>query len=140
MHMGARLTAILLFAALTCPAADNPDAATIHVYRAKARLVGIVIRPSIYLDGREIDRLPAGAKLSFHAKPGKHMVTAGRSEVGQLIDFEAGKEYYFRLDHKNTAVTAVTNRQPMMLTPISAEDGPREMDGLKNAGGKSEGK
>jgi len=107
-----------------------PQTATVYVYRAKARIMGAAIRPSIYFDGMELRRLAKGEYFSRSVPTGKHMISAGRSEVGQLVDIERGKEYFFKLDHKNTFVTAISNREPMMLTQIPVEQARREMDGL----------
>jgi hypothetical protein len=59
------------------------------------------------------------------------MISAGRTEVGQFVDLEPGKEYFFKLDHKNVFISNQTGRQPMTLTPVPMEQARREMDGLQ---------
>jgi hypothetical protein len=104
--------------------------ATIHVYREK-HSVGFAISPSIYVDGIELQRLRNGTFFVGSVPTGKHMITAGRSEVGLFIDFEPDKQYYFRLDHKNWAGTAVSGRQPVFLSQVPADQAEAEMKTLK---------
>ncbi len=59
------------------------------------------------------------------------MITLGRTEVGQFVDFESGKDYYFRFGHKNILVTAVSGREPLTLTEVSVEEALPEMKALK---------
>jgi hypothetical protein len=108
----------------------KPATATVHVYRPK-HVVGMALKPSIYFDGVEIHRLHNGTFFVVSLPSGKHMLTAGRSEVGQLVELEAGKDYYFAFGHKNWAVTAVANRQPITLSLVSVEEAQREMVGLR---------
>src|SRR5215471_8332878 len=99
----------------------GPAPATIHVYRAKAHIKAILLHPSVYCDGKELTRLYRGTVFVTQIPAGKHMITLGRTEVGQFVDFESGKDYYFRFGHKNMLVTAVSNREPLTLTQVSAE-------------------
>ena len=59
------------------------------------------------------------------------MITLGRTEVGQFVNMESGKEYYFRFGHKNILVTAVSGREPLTLTLVEEATAHQEMDGLK---------
>lgn len=108
--------------------------ATIHVYRAQAHIKGIALHPSVYCDGKEITRLHKGTFFSAEIPPGKHLITLGRTEVGLLLEMEPGKDYYFRFGHKNILVTAVSGREPLTLTEVSADEALPEMKGLKDAG------
>jgi hypothetical protein len=121
---------LLSLAAFASDSTPPAQTATIHVYREKARLVGIIIRPSIYFDGRELKRLAKGECFSIALPIGKHLISAGRSEVGNLVELEPGKDYFFKLDHKNWAGNAVTGRQPMFLAPMPADQARTEMEGL----------
>ena len=121
---------LLLISAL----AFGQEHATIHVYRAPARIKGIALHPSVYCDGKEITRLYKGTYFTAQIVTGKHLVTLGRSEVGQLLDMEAGNDYYFRFGHKNMVVTAVSGREPLTLTQVSADEALSEMKDLKNGG------
>jgi hypothetical protein len=108
----------------------TPQTATVCVYRTKVRIIARALRPSIYFDGTELRRLANGEYFSRELPTGKHMISAGRTEVGQLVDLEPGKEYFFKLDHRNAIITDFSGRQPMTLTPVSMEQARREMDGL----------
>src|SRR5689334_3665989 len=89
---------------------------------------------SIYCDGIEIQRLANGTFLLYKVPAGKHMISAGRTELGQLVDLEPAKEYFFKLDHKNVFVSNWSGRQPMVLTIVPADTARSEMDGLKKVG------
>jgi len=108
-----------------------PQTATVYVYRIKVKFMARALHPSIYFDGMELLRLANGEYFSRQLPTGKHMVSAGRTEVGQLVDLEPGKEYFFKLDHKNVFVSNWSGRQPMTLTPVPMEQARREMDGLQ---------
>jgi hypothetical protein len=112
-------------------AGTKPETATIHVYRPKAVLKGRGLHPSIYFDGVELHRLHQGMFFVASIPSGKHMITVGRSEAGQFIDFEPGKQYYFRFGHKNILVTALSNRQPITLSLVSADEAESEIHDLK---------
>jgi len=94
-------------------------------------MVGIALHPSIYFDGMELYRLGAGTFFTATVPAGKHLITAGRSEVGQLLDIEAGKEYYFLLGHKNMFVTGLGGAEPMTLSLVTEDEARSGMRGLK---------
>src|SRR5450755_706192 len=101
-----KLTAtVLVTLALAATAYGQERDATVTVYRPYCRFVGIALSPSIYSDGIELQRLHNGTVFTATLPPGKHMITAGRSEVGQFVDFEPGQKYFFRFGHKNWAGT-----------------------------------
>lgn len=106
--------------------------ATVLVYRP-ASIVGSALKPSIYCDGKELQRLRNRTFFSASVEPGKHMITAGRSEVGQFVDFEPGKHYFIRFGHKNWVGTAVSGRQPITLTVVTEDEARSELHGLKDA-------
>jgi hypothetical protein len=105
------------------------EPATIHVYRPK-HMVGMALKPSIYCDGTELARLHNGKFFVSDIEPGKHVITAGRSEVALFIDLQPGGNYYFRLDHKNWAGTAVSGRQPVYLSQVAAGEAELEIKKL----------
>jgi hypothetical protein len=126
-----RVLSMLILALPAFAQAPGPAPATIHVYRAKAHIKGIALHPSVYCDGKELTRLFRGTVFVMQILPGKHMITLGRTEVGQFVELESGKDYYFRFGHKNILVTAVSNREPLTLTQVSAEEALPEMKALK---------
>lgn len=103
----------------------------VYVYRTKVKMMARALRPSIYFDGTELRRLANGEYFSRQLPTGKHMISAGRTEVGQLVDLEPGKEYFFKLDHKNVFVSNWSGRQPMTLTQVPEKQAHSEMDGLQ---------
>jgi hypothetical protein len=126
----------------------TPQAATVYVYRIKVRLVAKAFRPLIYFDGFELGQpctngpvstaapsntpicaiqLATGEYLSHELPAGKHSISATLSEASQSFDVEPGKEYFFKLDHKNL----LKNRKPITLTLIPMEKARREMEGLR---------
>jgi hypothetical protein len=111
--------ALLLISSLAAQIAIPAATATVHVYREK-HLVGSALSPSIYVDGIELQRLRNGRFFAATVATGKHMITVGRSEVGLFVEFAPGKHYYFRVDHKNWAGTAVSGRQPLSLSQVPA--------------------
>jgi hypothetical protein len=113
----------------TLAQSTKSETATIHVYRQK-HMVGMALKPSIYCDGVALARLHNGTFFVSDVEPGKHMIMAGRSEVGLLVDFQPGGQYYFRLDHKNWAGTAVSGRQPVFLSQVPAVEAESQMRSL----------
>jgi hypothetical protein len=123
---------LLLFAgALVFGQPSEAPAATakIHVYRLK-RKFGFALNPSIYLDGVELKRLHNGDLLVSPVPLGKHLITAGRSEVGLLIDFQPGVDYFFRFSFRSWGSTAF-GAPPVVLTQVLADVATSEMKGLK---------
>lgn len=116
---------------------QQQPAAIIHVYRANAHIKGIMLHPSVYCDGAELTRLYRGTFFTAKIPPGKHLITLGRTEVGQLIDLESGKDYYFRFGHKNIFVTSVSGREPLTLSLVPEDEARSEMQGLKDGGTKN---
>jgi hypothetical protein len=103
--------------------------ATIHVYRAR-RVAGMALHPSIYCDGVELQRLHNGTFFTASLPSGKHMISAGRSEAGQFIDLEPGKQYFLRFGFKSWT-TGLSGAQPAALSLVSKEEAEPAMRGLK---------
>jgi len=110
---------------------NRPETATIHVYRPKAKIKGAMVKPSIYFDGMELYRLSQGTFFNAKVTAGKHLITAGRSEVGQFVELEPGKDYYFMMGHKNIWTTGFSGAQPFTLEPVSEDQAKTQMRGLK---------
>src|SRR5271165_528317 len=109
----------------------------IYVYRPQAMLKGRWLHPSIYCDGKELTRIYRGTVFTATIPPGRHVITLGRTEVGQFVDMEPAKKYYFRFGHKNILVTAVSGREPLTLTQVDEAVALQEMDGLKDSSKQS---
>jgi hypothetical protein len=119
------LVSVLAFAQQELPS-------TLYVYRPQATLKGRWLHPSIYCDGVELTRIYRGTFFRTTILPGKHIITLGRTEVGQFVNIEPGKDYFFRFGHKNIVVTAVSGREPLTLTQVPELVARQEMDGLKD--------
>lgn len=106
------------------------DTSTIHVYRP-SHVVGKLLKPSIYYDGIELQRLHNGTFFVTDVPSGKHMITSGRSEVGLLVDLQPGQHYYFRAGHRNIwRRTLDMGVQWAILTQVSRDEALLEMEGL----------
>jgi hypothetical protein len=134
---------LLMFAlgitALAQAFGQQPAPATIQVYRPKAKIMARGVHPSIYLDGVELYRLHQGTFFMAIVPAGKHLVTAGRSEVGQLVEMEPGKHYYFRFGHRNLLLSGFSGSQPITLSLVSEDEARSEIQGLDDVT-KHEGK
>jgi len=134
--MRKNITLVLIFTALGfAQTAETParPPATLYVYREKAVFKTRLSHPSIYCDGKELTRIHQGTFFETTLPPGKHMITLGRTEVGQFLNMDSGESYYFRFGHKNLFVTGVSGREPLTLTPVDEATARKEMDGLKQA-------
>ena len=131
--MRRRALGIILFfvSAWTLAAmATDSGKATVYVYRVN-RLVASGKRPSIYVDGREIGRLHNGTYMKFEVAPGHHLLTrAAYVEGDQYGDFEAGKEYFFRLQIGSWA-KGLVGRAELKLLAVPKEQGTTEIEKLK---------
>ncbi len=86
-----------LFAAPNGLAAqDTPSTARFYFYRY-SMLQGIVIRPSVYCDGKEVIRMQSGRVFEMDVPPGEHTCYMGDKKSGAVVQAEAGKDYYFRV-------------------------------------------
>lgn len=126
--------ALAILAVMTTALGADPAptrTATVYVYRTKVRFMARALRPSIYCDGLELRQLANGEYFVDALPTGKHMISAGRTEVGQLVDLEPDKAYFFKLDHKNVFVSNWSGRQPMTLTSVPENQARTEIEGLK---------
>jgi hypothetical protein len=103
--------------------AQTPTA-TIHVYRPNG-FFGIGSHPAIYCDGIELTRLYRDSIFTTELPPGKHMITGGRSEVGEFLDLEPGKVYYLRFGFKKSR--HFSGHEPFALTLVSEVEALHEM-------------
>jgi hypothetical protein len=89
-------------AAKPAPDAGQPDAgkgkdSTIIFFR-ESRFTGSALKPSIYVDGKEVDRLANGKWFSVHAEPGKHQLqSSAKNEPATVIETVAGQTTYVQM-------------------------------------------
>ena len=77
--------------------ADKDKDSTIVFFR-EHHFTGSALKPSIYLDGKEMDRLANGRWFSVHAAPGKHeLQSSAKNEPATLIETVAGQTTYVQM-------------------------------------------
>ena len=61
-------------------------------------MTGSALKPSIYLDGKELDRLVNGRWFSVHTAPGKHQLqSSAKNEPATAIETVAGQTTYVQM-------------------------------------------
>jgi hypothetical protein len=77
--------------------ADKGKDSTIVFFR-ESHFTGSALKPSIYLDGKEMDRLTNGRWFSVHAEPGKHQLqSSAKNEPATVIETVAGETTYVQM-------------------------------------------
>ena len=78
------------------PSKDAKDS-TIVFFR-EGHMAGSALKPSIYLDGKELDRLANGRWFSVHTAPGKHeLQSSAKNEPATAIETVAGQTTYVQM-------------------------------------------
>jgi len=76
---------------------DKAKDSTIVFFR-EGHFTGSALKPSIYLDGKEMDRLANGRWFSVHAEPGKHQLqSSAKNEPATVIETVAGQTTYVQM-------------------------------------------
>jgi hypothetical protein len=76
---------------------DKGKDSTIVFFR-EHHFAGSALKPSIYLDGKEVDRLANGQWFSVHAEPGKHQIqSSAKNEPATVIETRAGETAYVQM-------------------------------------------
>jgi Protein of unknown function (DUF2846) len=76
---------------------DKGKDSTIVFFR-ESHFTGAGLKPSIYLDGKEMDRLSNGHWFSVHAEPGKHQLqSSAKNEPATVIETVAGGTTYVQM-------------------------------------------
>ncbi len=77
--------------------ADKGKDSTIVFFR-EGHFTGSALKPSIYLDGKETERLTNGHWFSVHAEPGKHQLqSSAKNEPATVIETVAGETTYVQM-------------------------------------------
>jgi hypothetical protein len=71
--------------------------ATLYIYRPR-RFEGKALKPSVYVDDKELARIENGRFLIAKLDPGAHIVRSNDKATGISIDMKAGVDYYARID------------------------------------------
>ena len=78
------------------PSKDAKDS-TIDFFR-EGHMAGSALNPSIYLDGKELDRLANGRWFSVHTAAGKHeLQSSAKNEPATVIETVAGQTTYVQM-------------------------------------------
>ena len=76
---------------------DKSKDSTIVFFR-EAHFTGSALKPSIYVDGKEADRLVNGRWFSIHAEPGKHeLQSSAKNQPATVIETKAGETAYVQM-------------------------------------------
>lgn len=76
---------------------DKSKDSTIVFFR-EAHFTGSALKPSIYVDGKEADRLANGRWFSVHAGPGKHeLQSSAKNQPATLIETKPGETTYVQM-------------------------------------------
>jgi hypothetical protein len=77
--------------------ADKGKDSTVVFFR-EGHFTGAALKPSIYLDGKEMERLTNGHWFSVHAEPGKHQLqSSAKNEPATVIETVAGETTYVQM-------------------------------------------
>jgi hypothetical protein len=76
---------------------DKSEDSTIVFFR-EAHFTGSALKPSIYVDGKEADRLVNGRWFSVHAEPGKHeLQSSAKNQPATVIETKPGQTTYVQM-------------------------------------------
>ena len=79
------------------PDVDKAKDSTIIFFR-ESHFTGSALKPSIYLDSKETDRLANGRWFSVHTEPGKHQLqSSAKNEPATVIETVPGGTVYVQL-------------------------------------------
>lgn len=79
------------------PDVDKGKDSTIVFFR-EGHFTGSALKPSIYLDGKEVDRLTNGRWFEVHAEPGKHeLQSSAKNQPATVIETKAGETTYVQM-------------------------------------------
>ena len=79
------------------PVPDNTQGSTITFFR-EGHFGGSALKPSVYLDDKEPDRLSNGSWFSVHTEPGKHEIkSSAKNEPATVIETKPGETIYVQM-------------------------------------------
>lgn len=77
---------------------DDQTKGTTIVFFREAHFTGSALKPSIYVDGKEVDRLANGRWFSVHAEPGKHQLqSSAKNEPATVVEIVPGQTTYVQM-------------------------------------------
>ncbi len=88
-------------------AATSPAPAPLNANKGKDSTIiffrehhftGSALKPSIFVDDKEVDRLANGRWFSVHAEPGKHQIrSSAKNEPASVIETKLGETTYVQM-------------------------------------------
>ena len=79
------------------PVSDSTQGSTITFFR-EGHFAGSALKPSVYLDDKELDRLSNGSWFSVRTAPGKHEIkSSAKNEPATLIETKPGETVYVQM-------------------------------------------
>lgn len=78
-------------------ATPNGSLARVHVYRYKA-FEGKALRPSVFVDEKDVVRLQSGRGVTLALPAGKHMFRSNDKQAQIELDLKPAQDYYIRVD------------------------------------------
>lgn len=103
---------------LSAPTAASQTVGTVIFYR-EGHFTGSALKPSIYLDGKEVARLKNGTYFMAQLEPGKHEVgSSSKHEPPLAVDVKPGETTYIQM-----IVVTGTWRGAGRLIPVPPDDG-----------------
>lgn len=77
--------------------ADKGKDSTIVFFR-EHHYAGSALKPSVFVDDKEVDRLANGRWFSVHAEPGKHQIhSSAKNEPATVIETKPGETTYVQM-------------------------------------------
>lgn len=94
------------------------QSASLVIFR-EGHFTGSALKPSIYVDGKEVARIKNGTYFSTQIEPGKHNLTSSaKHESPLLIEVKPGETSYIQM-----IVVTGTWRGAGRLVPVPLDDG-----------------
>ena len=76
----------------------DKDKDTTIVFFRESHFTGSALKPSIYLDGKEVDRLSNGRWFAAHTGPGKHQLqSSAKNQPATVIETKPGETAYVQM-------------------------------------------
>lgn len=108
------------------PDVDKGKDSTIVFFREN-HFTGSALKPSIFLDGKEMDRLTNGHWFSVHIEAGKHQLqSSAKNEPATVIETVAGETTYVQM-----VILTGTWRGAGRLLQVDAGDAQKVISKLK---------
>ena len=103
------------------------DKARVYVYRYK-QYAGKALRPSIYVEDRDVARIQNGRYVILSLPTGKHSFRSNDKQSEIDLDLKGGQDYYIRID-----IAMGLWKGHGRLTLVQPEQGAGEMKQMKPA-------